>query len=117
LRHGVYTLWGTLAPNSFLLGAKFTLHSKSCVLLYLQHYCMALEQWASAKLCIVVSSRDRMAILFDIGWSNCIVHHLFLLKCLVLENYAVLGKMCAFSRIEIKKFCSHTVSSGLKIMP
>ena len=28
--------------------------SRSCVLLFWQHYCVALEQWASAKLCDVV---------------------------------------------------------------
>jgi len=32
--------------------------SKSSVLLYWQRYCTAFEQWASAKLCGVVSSRD-----------------------------------------------------------
>jgi len=48
--------------------------SKSCVLLYFQRYCTALEQWASAKLCGVVSSRDRAAILFNIRRSNCLVY-------------------------------------------
>jgi len=31
--------------------------SKSCVVLYWQQYCAALEQWASPKLCSMVSSR------------------------------------------------------------
>jgi len=46
--------------------------SKSCIILYWQRYCTALEQWASAKLCGVVSSRDRAAIPFDIRRSNCL---------------------------------------------
>jgi len=32
--------------------------SKSCVLLYWQRYCTALEQWASAKLCGVVQGME-----------------------------------------------------------
>jgi len=54
--------------------ARYRIHfaSKYCVLLYWQRYCTALEQWASAKLCGVVSSRDRAAIPFDSGQSNCL---------------------------------------------
>jgi len=37
-----------------LPGAKFTLRPKSCVLLYWQRYCTALEQLASAKICGVL---------------------------------------------------------------
>jgi len=40
-----------LLPKEILPGAKFTL---SCILLYWQHYCTALEQWASNKLCSMV---------------------------------------------------------------
>ena len=49
--------------------------SKSCVLLYWQRYCTALEQWALAKLCGVVSLQGRAAIPFDIKRSNCIVFY------------------------------------------
>jgi len=52
---------------------KIHLAFKSCVILYWQRYCMALEQWASAKICGVVSLRDRAAIPLDIGPSNCLV--------------------------------------------
>ena len=34
---------GLLLPNGILLGANFTLRPKSCLLLYLQRYCRALE--------------------------------------------------------------------------
>ena len=52
-------------------------HISLCIqvlhLLHWQRYCTALEQWASAKLCGVVSSCDRAAIQLDIGWLNCLV--------------------------------------------
>jgi len=55
----------------------FALVPESCVILYWQSCCMALEQWASAKLCSVVSSRDMVAIAFDIGRLNCLVASVF----------------------------------------
>jgi len=54
----VFTLLGILPPDGILPGAKFTLRPKSCVLLYWQCYCMALEQWASAKLCGIGQGRE-----------------------------------------------------------
>jgi len=50
--------WGLLSPNGILPRAKFTLRPKSCVLLLWQHYCTALEQWASAKHCGVVQGME-----------------------------------------------------------
>ena len=41
---------------------------------------MTLEQWASAKVCGVVSSCDRVAIPLDIGLSNCLVDFAFALN-------------------------------------
>jgi len=70
--HYIYT-FGTLAPRRNFARCKIHFASKSCLLLYCQRYCMALEQWASAKLCGVVSSRDRAAIAFDIGRSDGLV--------------------------------------------
>ena len=52
---------------------KINFACKSCILLNLQRYCMALEQWLSAKLCSVVSSRDRAAIPFDTWQCNYVV--------------------------------------------
>jgi len=63
----VSTVLGARSPNGILPGAKFTLRQNHA--LYWQRYCTALEQWASARLCGVVSSRDRAAIPFDIGRS------------------------------------------------
>jgi len=40
---------------------------------YIPGYCMVLERCASAKLCGVVSSRNRAAIPFDVGRLNCLV--------------------------------------------
>ena len=40
---------GLLPPIGILPGAKFTFAPKFCVLLFWQHYCTALEQWASTK--------------------------------------------------------------------
>jgi len=48
---------GLVPPNRILPGAKFTL-CQSCVLLYWQHYCMALEQWASTEFYSVVQGRE-----------------------------------------------------------
>jgi len=42
-----------MPPNGILPGAKFTA-TKSCVLLFWQRCCTALEQWVSAKLCCMV---------------------------------------------------------------
>jgi len=63
---------------------KIHFESKSCVLLYWQRYCTAIEQWAWAKLCGVIPSRDRAAIPFDIGRLNCLVL-LGLLYCCLLH--------------------------------
>jgi len=64
--------WELLPPME---PARCKIHfvSESCVLLYWQRYCSALKQRASAKLCSVVSSRDRAAITFNIGWLNWLV--------------------------------------------
>jgi len=40
-----------LPPDRILPGGKIDFTSKSCILLYWHCYCMALGQWASAKLC------------------------------------------------------------------
>ena len=64
----VYKFLGLLPRNKIFAQIHFA--SKFCVLLYWQRYCTALEQWASAKLCGVVSSRVRAAIPFDIGRSS-----------------------------------------------
>jgi len=64
---------GLFPPNGVLPGAKSTL-SSSCVLLYWQRYCTALQQCASAKRCgVMVSSRNRAAIQFDTGRPNSVV--------------------------------------------
>ena len=43
--------WWLLPRNGILPAAKFSLRPPSLALSYWQHYCMALEQWAQAKLC------------------------------------------------------------------
>ena len=65
--YNMYTFSGALVPERHSARCINHFGSKSCIILYWQHYCMALEQWASAKLCSVVSSRDRVAIPFDMG--------------------------------------------------
>jgi len=50
-------LWGLLPPNGIFLGTEFTAY-ESFVLLYWQHYCTVLEQWASAKFCGVVQRME-----------------------------------------------------------
>jgi len=53
----IYTFSRALVPDGILPGAKFTT-SKSCVLLYWQRYCTALQQQATAKLCGVVQGME-----------------------------------------------------------
>jgi len=50
----IYTLSGALVPWWNFARCKIHFTSKSCVLLYWQRYCMALQQRVSAKLCRVV---------------------------------------------------------------
>ena len=47
----MYTFWGLLPLTKFCHGYKLHFAPKSCVLLYWQRYCTALEQQASAKIC------------------------------------------------------------------
>jgi len=54
----VYTFLGALAPWWNSARCKIHFASKSCVLLYWQRYCTALQQGASAKLCRVVQEID-----------------------------------------------------------
>ena len=44
-------IFGGSCPQRNFARCKIYFASKSCVLLYWQHYCAALEHWASAKLC------------------------------------------------------------------
>ena len=50
--------WGLLHPNGILPAAKIHFASKSCILLYWQRYCTALEYSASAKRCHVVQGME-----------------------------------------------------------
>jgi len=54
----MYTFSGALPPDGILPGAKFTLRPKSCLLLYWQRYCTALQDQASAKLWGVVQGME-----------------------------------------------------------
>jgi len=67
----VHYNFGALVPYRNSARCKIYFASKSCVILYWQRYCTALEQWASAKFC------ERAAIPFDIGRSNCLVTGIF----------------------------------------
>jgi len=53
----IYIL-GALAPYRNSARCKIQFTSKSCVLLFWQRYCTALEQWASAKLCGMVDGME-----------------------------------------------------------
>jgi len=54
----IYTLSGALSPWRKFARCKIHFTSKSCVLLYWQHYCTALQQQALAKLCGVVQGME-----------------------------------------------------------
>ena len=70
LVHYIY-IFGSSCPLAEFARCKIYFVSKSCILLYWQHYCMALEQWASAKLCGVQQRAlfifGRAAITLGIG--------------------------------------------------
>jgi len=56
---GTYTIYFSgLLPQRNFSRCKIHFASKSCVILYWQRYCTALEQWASAKLCGVVQGME-----------------------------------------------------------
>jgi len=50
----IYTFLGSFAPWRNFATCKIHFASKSCVLVYWQRYCIALQKRASAKLCGVV---------------------------------------------------------------
>ena len=54
----IYTFSGAIAPWQNFARCNVHFTSKSCVLLYWQHYCTALQQRASAKLCGVVQGME-----------------------------------------------------------
>ena len=89
--YAIYTFSGALAPwQNF---ARFKIHftSKSCVLLYWQRYCTALQQWASAKLCGVVQGRHLYSAGRPSRWALAhIVVTLWFLWWLVRHNHSVL---------------------------
>jgi len=91
LVHYIYTFSGAFAPWLNFARCKLHFASKSCVLLYWdwQHYCTALDQWASAKLCGVVQGMElrnfsRGRHLYSAGqpsrwtWAHILVVFLFL---------------------------------------
>jgi len=57
LVHYIYIL-GAVAPEWNFASYKIHFAANSCVLLYWQRYCTALEQWASAKVCSVVQGME-----------------------------------------------------------
>jgi len=67
-----------LPRNGIFPGAKFTVSSKSCTLLYWQRYCTALKQSAQAKLCSVEHTAphifSRATITFGIGPHSSLFH-------------------------------------------
>jgi len=54
----MYTFSGALAPWQNFVPCRIYFTSKSCILLYWQRYCMALQQQASAKLCSMVQGME-----------------------------------------------------------
>jgi len=54
MRYKFLEALASLAPKWNSVRCKIHSVSKSYALLYWQCYCMALEQWASAKLCMTV---------------------------------------------------------------
>jgi len=77
----LYIHYSELLPTVRIFpGAKFTLRPKSCVLLYLQRYCTALEQWAPAKLCGVQQRAPPILDRAAIRWASA-----HILVCVIIE--------------------------------
>ena len=57
LVHHIY-IFGSSCPWRYFVTCKIQFASKSCILVYWQRYCMALQQRASAKLCVVVQGME-----------------------------------------------------------
>jgi len=70
LVHYIY-IFGGSCPWQKFAQCKIHFTSKSCVLLYWQHYCTALQQRASAKLCSMVQGMELWN--FCRGWH----HHVY----------------------------------------
>jgi len=64
-------IFGNCCPQRNFSRCKIHFASKSCIFLYWQRYCRALEQWVSAKLCGIQQRSplisSRVAITFGIG--------------------------------------------------
>jgi len=56
--YAMYTFLGTLARGRNFAKCKIYFASKSCVLLYWQRYCTALEQRPSVKLCSMLQGME-----------------------------------------------------------
>ena len=89
--YAIYTFSGALVPWQNFTRCKIHFMSKSCILLYWQRYCTALQQWASAKLCGTVQGHH----LYSAGRPSCwalahIVVTLWFLWWLVRHNHSVL---------------------------
>ena len=57
LVHYMY-IFRVLALQRNFARCKIHFASKSCILLYWQHYCMAFKQWASVKVCGVIQETE-----------------------------------------------------------
>jgi len=81
----IYTFSGTLPPKTaFLSGAKFTLRP-SLTFSYIGGVTVRHSSSRRQPNCGAVSSCDRAAIPFDIGWSNCLVYVIFIENVYICE--------------------------------
>jgi len=74
LVHYIY-IFGGFCPWQNFATCKIHFVSKSCILIYWQRYCMALQQRASAKLCGVVQGMELQNFrtghhLYSAGWPS-----------------------------------------------
>jgi len=94
----LYTFSGALVPWQNFVSCKIHFASKSCVLLYWQRYCTALQQQASAKLPGMVQAMElrnfrRGGHWYSAGRPSCWASaHILLVLSLTVE--ALQGKMC-----------------------
>jgi len=104
LVHYIY-IFGGSRPDGILPSAKFTLCPKSCILLYWQRYCTALQQQASAKLCGIIQGMKlrnflRGRHLYLAGWpSRWASTHILVNFCFSLSSLHKMNHLFVYFRM------------------
>ena len=99
----LYIIFGAVAPWQKFAMCRSQFVSKYCVLLYWQHYCTALEQWAPAKLQLGtrngITELHRGRPLYSAGRASPLVSAHILVVRILLYVYAIVLDQLSVSRL------------------